>query len=98
MRRGGWGGGSGSGPSGGLGGGGGEAHDPPRLVDEPGGDLPREQAWAVGLLRRTSAYRPPSGRKQRVRMGLAQDHRRRGRGLLLRPAIAVLVLVGFGAV
>jgi len=60
--------------------------------------LPREQAWAVGLLRRTSAYRPPSGRKQRVRMGLAQDHRRRGRGLLLRPAIAVLVLVGFGAV
>jgi hypothetical protein len=37
------------------------------------------------------------GRKQRVRLGLAQVHRRRG-ALVLRPAIAIAVLVGFGAV
>ncbi|HET6151091.1 MAG TPA: hypothetical protein VFH68_26380 [Polyangia bacterium] len=75
----------------------GDAQDPPRLV-EGGGDVPPAQEWAIGLLRRTSSHRPPVGRKQRVRLGLAHMQKRRGRALVLRLALAVLVLVGFGAV
>ena len=84
----------------GMGGGferGGDAQDPLRLVEGTGDDLPLAQAWAVDLLRRTPPHRTPVGRKQRVRMGLAQVHRRRG-ALVLRPAIAIAVLIGLGAV
>ncbi len=70
---------------------------PRRLVDAPppSQSLP-SGAWALSLLRSASPYRPPIGRKQRVRLGLGQAGKRR-RSPLLRPAIAGLVLIGCGA-
>jgi len=76
---------------------GGDRSDPARLTDGPGGDARAPEGWAIGLLRRAQPYRASVGRKQRVRMGLAQVGRRRG-ALVLRPAIAIAVLVGCGAV
>ena len=73
------------------------AQDPPRLVEGTGDDVPAAQAWAVDLLRRTPAHRTPVGRKQRVRVGLARVQKRRA-ALMLRPAIAMAVLIGFAAV
>ena len=87
----------------GVGGGepeGGRASRLRRLVDESGGDPGSTADWAVDLLRKTGPYRPPVGRKQRVRMGLGreqeQDGKRR-RSAALRPAIAAAILVGCGA-
>jgi hypothetical protein len=71
--------------------------DPPRLVDRPAGDPRWPNAWAINLLRRMPPHRSPVGRKQRVRLGLASAGTRR-RALVLRPAIAIVVLVGCGAV
>jgi hypothetical protein len=68
---------------------------PARLIDDP--DAPPTAAWAVELLRSVPRYQAPPGRKQRVRLGMAQPVRRRA-PLLLRPAIVVGVLIGCGAI
>ena len=85
---------------GGKGAGGGTAPEQPpaprRLVDAPPTEPLPSGAWALSLLREASPYRPPVGRKQRVRLGLGQAGKRR-RSPLLRPAIAGLVLIGCGA-
>jgi hypothetical protein len=66
-----------------------------RLVEDPGLDADADR-WAVDLLRAAAPYRPPAGRKQRVRLSLGQSAARRA-PLFLRPAIVVGVLIGCGA-
>ncbi|HEX3902697.1 MAG TPA: hypothetical protein VH853_07585 [Polyangia bacterium] len=65
--------------------------DPSRLSDDEGLD-----PWLVGLLRSTGPYKSPPGRKQRVLLSLGRSTGRRA-PFVLRPAIAVGVLIGCGA-
>jgi hypothetical protein len=68
-----------------------------RLVEDP--DLVADadaDRWAVDLLRAAAPYRPPAGRKQRVRLSLGQSASRRA-PLVLRLAIVAGVLIGCGA-
>ena len=67
---------------------------PKRLLDDAG--MPRSE-WAVDLLRSASPYQPPQGRKERVRLGLAERSSRRA-PVWLRPAVAAAVLIGGGAI
>jgi len=69
--------------------------DLPRLVEDPGG-VAGVDAWAVDLLRAAGPYRPPAGRKQRVKLSLGQSAARRA-PLFLRPVIVAGVLIGCGA-
>jgi hypothetical protein len=68
---------------------------PRRLVedsDAQGGDA----AWAVDLLRSSTPYRAPAGRKQRVKLSLGQFAAHRA-PRFLRPAIVGGMLIGCGA-
>jgi hypothetical protein len=77
-----------------------EGGPPPRLLDQTQGeDLEpgSSTAWAIELLRSTPRYEPAPGRKQRVRLALGHGMPRRS-PLLLRPVIAMGVLLGCGAI
>ena len=65
--------------------------DPSRLTEDEGLD-----PWLVNLLRSTGPYKSPPGRKQRVLLSLGRSTGRRA-PFVLRPAIAVGVLIGCGA-
>jgi len=77
--------------------------EPSRLVENPGeqqggdpaGD-PAVDSWAIDLLRTATPYRPPAGRKQRVKLSLGHPATRRA-PLFLRPVIVAGMLIGCGA-
>ena len=66
------------------------ADDPVRLLDDAGLD-----PWIADLLQARLPDKVPAGLKQRVRLSLGSHGRRAP--LFLRPAVALVVLVGFGA-
>ncbi len=82
-----------------------EPQELPRLIEQdPGAGAHGVDAgalaspsgrWALGLLREATPYRSPAGRKQRVQLALGY-RRRRGLRWLLRPALVLGVLIGFG--
>lgn len=67
--------------------------EPARLAEQAG-----LEPWIGRLLRSTGPFTAAPGRKQRVLLGLGRSGRRVRTPLLLRPAVAIAVLVGCGAI
>jgi hypothetical protein len=70
--------------------------EPQRLVDDANG-AGSASPWALDLLRGAAPYQSPAGRKQRVQLSLGHGAPRRA-PLMLRTAVAAVVLFGCGAI
>ncbi len=64
-----------------------------RLRDGRAGDLEKDAAWAVDLLREAPIHRLKPGERQRVLLGLGRAHPARSRRWAVRLAATVAVLV-----
>jgi hypothetical protein len=73
------------------------ARDPRRLLEDAGATSAASNSWALDLLRGAAPYTAPAGRKQRVQLSLGHVPARRA-PLLVRVAVAGLVLFGCGAI
>jgi hypothetical protein len=69
-----------------------------RLREQPGGDLGKDAAWAVDLLRDAPAHRLKPGERQRVLLGLGRARVATRRPWAVRLAATVAVLIAATAI